>query len=142
MDSKETTIKVETIINVPIEKVWEYWTEPEHITHWNFSSDEWICPSAMNDLRPGGKFNWRMEAKDGSMGFDFTGSYVEIIQHKSIKYALDDGRKTEITFSSNGESTQIIETFEADVSHSVEMQQAGWQAILNNFKKYAESKAL
>jgi uncharacterized protein YndB with AHSA1/START domain len=96
----------------------------------------------MNDLRPGGTFNWRMEAKDGSMGFDFTGSYVEINQYKRIKYTLDDGRKTEITFSFNGESTQIIETFEADISHSVEMQQAGWQAILNNFKKYAESKAL
>jgi uncharacterized protein YndB with AHSA1/START domain len=139
MNAKETTIKVETTVNVPIERVWEYWTEPEHITSWNFSTDEWICPSAMNDLRPGGTFNWRMEAKDGSMGFDFTGTYDEIKPLKNIKYTLDDGRKTEITFLSMDSATKVVETFEAERSNSLEMQQAGWQSILNNFKTYAES---
>jgi uncharacterized protein YndB with AHSA1/START domain len=140
MDSKEMTITVETTIKVPIEQVWEFWTIPEHIVNWNFATDEWCCPSAKNDLRPGGEFIWRMEAKDGSMGFDFMGTYDEIDQYKRIIYTLDDGRKTEITFSSLGDSTQIIETFEAENSSSLEMQQTGWQSILNNFRKYAESK--
>jgi uncharacterized protein YndB with AHSA1/START domain len=133
------TITVKTTVKAPIEQVWEFWTTPEHIIHWNFSTDEWCCPSAKNDLRPGGEFNWRMEAKDGSLGFDFTGTYDEIEPLKSIKSTLGDGRKTEITFSSNGDLTEVIETFEAENSFSIEMQQSGWQSILNNFKIYAES---
>ena len=139
MDSIEKTITVETSIKAPIEQIWEFWTNPEHIINWNFATDEWFCPSAKNDLRPGGEFIWRMEAKDGSMGFDFIGTYDEIEQYKRIKYTLDDGRKTEITFSSIENSTEIIETFEAENLNSLEMQQTGWQSILNNFKKYAES---
>ena len=88
MDSKKVTVKVETTIQAPIEKVWEFWTSPEHIINWNFASDEWCCPSAKNDLRPGGKFSWRMEAKDGSMGFDFKGTYDIVEQFKKITYTL------------------------------------------------------
>ncbi|MBN2395313.1 MAG: SRPBCC family protein [Candidatus Atribacteria bacterium] len=132
-------ITVETKIKAPIEQVWKFWTTPEHIINWNFATDEWCCPSAKNAFRSGGEFIWRMEAKDGSMGFDFKGKYDEIEVHKRIKYTLDDGRKTEITFSSIGDSTEIVESFEADNSTSLDMQQIGWQSILNNFKKYAES---
>jgi uncharacterized protein YndB with AHSA1/START domain len=138
VETKKVTITVKTTINVPHEQVWEYWTERAHITHWNFATDEWYCPSAENDLRPGGAFSWRMEAKDGSMGFNFSGTYDEIEDHKIIKYTLDDGRKTQIVFSSMGDSTEIIETFEAERSNPIEVQRAGWQSILNNFKKYAE----
>ena len=140
MDSKNVTVKVETTIQAPIEKVWEFWTSPEHIINWNFASDEWCCPSAKNDLCPGGKFNWRMEAKDGSMGFDFKGTYDIVEQFKEITYTLDDERKTEITFSASGDSIEIIEIFEAEDINSLEMQQTGWQNILDNFKKYTESK--
>lgn len=139
MDSKKMNITVETKIKAPIEQVWKFWTTPEHIINWNFATDEWCCPSAKNDFRSGGEFISRMEAKDGSMGFDFKGKYDEIEVHKRIKYTLDDGRKTEITFSSIGDSTEIVESFEADNSTSLDMQQIGWQSILNNFKKYAES---
>ena len=107
MDLKEMTITVETTIKAPIEQVWEFWTTPEHIINWNFATDQWCCPSAKNDLRPGGEINWRMEAKDGSMGFDFMGTYDEIEQYKRIKYTLDDGRKTEISFSFRREKRYI-----------------------------------
>ena len=132
-------ISVEVTIKAPVEQVWDYWTAPEHIINWSFATDEWYCPSAKNDLRPGGVFISRMEAKDGSIGFDFSGTYDHIEPLKSIIYTLDDGRKIEITFSFMGDSTHIIETFEAEKENSLEMQQAGWQSILNNFKKYAES---
>ena len=140
MDTKETTITVETTVNASVENVWEFWTSPEHIVQWNFATDEWCCPSAKNDLRPGGAFLWRMEAKDGSMGFDFHGTYDQIEPFKSLKYTLGDGRKIEITFSKKGDSTHMIETFQAEHVNSIEMQQNGWQSILNNFKKYAESQ--
>ena len=139
MGTKDLTITVETIIKAPIERVWELWTGPEHLVNWNFASDEWYCPSAKNDLRHGGEFNWRMEARDKSTGFDFMGTYDEIAPYKRIKSILGDGRKIEITFSSMGESTQIMETFEAENMNSLELQQTGWQAILDNFRKYAES---
>lgn len=119
--------------------MWEMWTNPNHITKWNFATDEWCCPSAENDLKPGGKFSYRMEAKDGSMGFDFNGTYDEIDKPNKILYTLGDDRKTEIVFSSKDGSTEIKETFEAEGSNPVEMQAAGWQSILNNFKRYVES---
>ena len=142
MDSKERTITVETTIKAPLERVWELWTDPDHIVNWNFASDDWYCPTAKNDLRPGGEFSWRMEARDRSTGFDFMGTYDEINPYKRIQSTLGDGRKTEITFSSIGDSTQIIETFEAEYENSLELQQTGWQSILNNFKKYTESMTL
>ncbi|CAM4515718.1 MAG: SRPBCC family protein [Paenibacillus macerans] len=132
------TIKVEAIVHAPVESVWEYWTEPKHITKWNQASDDWHTPYAENDLRAGGKFVSRMEAKDGSFGFDFGGVYDEVNMNESISYTLGDGRKVKIDFIRQGDDTKIIEVFEAEETNAIEMQQAGWQAILDNFKKYAE----
>lgn len=134
-----TVITVSAEINAPVEKVWNSWTSPEHIVHWNFASDDWHSPKAENDLRPGGKFNYVMAAKDGSVSFDFWGVYDEVVQNKTIKYTLGDNRKVKITFSDNGDKTTVTESFEAENENSVELQQGGWQAILNNFKKHTES---
>lgn len=131
-------ITVETTVQAPVEKVWKYWTEPNHITKWNNASDDWHTPFAENDLRTGGKFVTRMEAKDGSAGFDFGGIYDEVNLHEVIAYTMDDGRKVKITFKGQENETQVIETFDAETTNPIEFQQQGWQAILNNFKKYAE----
>lgn len=131
-------IAVETTIQVPVEKVWKHWTEPIHIKKWNSPSDDWHTSIAENDLRVGGKFLSRMEAKDGSFGFDFGGIYDEVKLHEVIIYTLDDGRKVNITFKGQGNETEIIETFDAETTNPIEFQQKGWQAILDNFKKYAE----
>ena len=133
-------ITVKTTIKAPIEKVWEFWTKPAHIVHWNFASSEWICPSAINDLQPNGAFNWRMEAKDGSMGFDFTGVYSEVKENESIAYKMSDGRKVEIEFLASGNEVELLETFEGEGTNADEQQRLGWQAILDNFKNYVESK--
>lgn len=138
MDTKSSVITVEAIVHAPVEKVWEYWTVPDHITKWNNASDEWHTPHAENDLRAGGKFVSRMEAKDGSFGFDFGGIYDEVRTNEFISYALEDGRKVEITFIPQENDTKVVEVFEAETANPIEMQQEGWQAILNNFKKYAE----
>lgn len=132
-------ITVESSINAPIEKVWNLWTDPKHIIHWNNASEDWYTPRAENDLRVGGKFLSRMEAKDGSMGFDFNGVYTVVDKHKYITYTIEDGRSVEISFHKNGNETTVTESFEAEQTHSIEMQQAGWQSILDNFKKYVES---
>ncbi len=132
-------ISVKTKINVPLEKVWTLWTGPDHITKWNNASEDWYTPSAENDLKVGGKFQYRMEARDGSFGFDFGGAYDEVNENKLIAYTLGDGRKVKITFSSVGNETEIVETFEAEEINSMEIQRDGWQAILNNFRQYAES---
>lgn len=137
--SNQATITVETIVHSPIESVWKYWTEPKHITQWSFASDDWHTPFAENDLRAGGKFVSRMEAKDSSMGFDFGGVYDEVSINESISYTLGDGRKVSITFVGQDNDTKIIESFEAEETNAIEMQQAGWQAILDNFKKYVET---
>lgn len=140
METQNTTvITVENTINAPAKKVWEYWTKPEHITKWSNASDDWHTPRAENDLRPGGSFLSRMEAKDGSFGFDFGGVYDEVIEHEYIEYTIDDGRKVKITFSGEGNTTKVVESFEAESTNSIEMQKGGWQAILGNFKKYTES---
>ena len=136
--NEKKIVTVSAHINAPVQKVWEYWNNPNHITGWNFASDDWHAPSAQNDLRIGGKFNSRMEAKDGSFGFDFEGVYDEIIPEKYIEYTLGDSRKVKIKFTSEGNTTIIDETFEAESENPVEMQQMGWQMILNNFKRYAE----
>lgn len=136
--SQPTKVTVQAVIQAPVEKVWTYWTAPEHITKWNQASDEWHAPRAENDLREGGKFLTRMEAKDGSMGFDFTGTYDIVNQHEQISYTMEDGRKVDITFIDQGNATQVVETFDAESTHSVEQQQAGWQAIMDNFKTYTE----
>ena len=133
------SITVSTSVNAPISNVWECWTSPEHIVHWNFATDEWHCPAATNDLKPGGEFSWRMEAKDGSMGFDYTGTYEKIELHHLIEKKLEDGRAVSITFKEVGETVEVTEVLEIEDENSAEMQQQGWQAILGNFKKYVES---
>lgn len=133
------TITVETIVNSPVESVWECWTEPQHITKWYYASDDWHAPNAENDLRVGGRFVTRMEAKDGSFGFDFAGVYDEVRINEFLSYTLGDGRKVSVTFIGQVNGTKVIEAFEAETTNSVEMQKSGWQAILDNFKTYAET---
>lgn len=135
-NTKKITVK--TTIQAPVEKVWKIWTEPEHIKKWNSASDDWHTPLAENDLRVGGKFLSRMEAKDRSFGFDFGGIYDEVKHHEVITYTMEDGRKVSITFSSRDNQTEVTEVFDAEESNPVEMQQQGWQAILERFKEYAE----
>jgi uncharacterized protein YndB with AHSA1/START domain len=134
-----TKITVGTTIAAPVEKVWDYYTAPEHITQWNFADESWHCPAAQNDLVEGGKLKSRMEAKDGSFGFDFEATYDAIEPHKSITYTMGDGRQATTTFEDAGGNTQVTTIFDAEEEHSLEMQQGGWQAILNNFKKYTET---
>jgi len=136
--ASKTTIKIESTINAPVEKVWKYWTTPEHIMKWNNASPDWHTPRAENDLRTGGKFLSRMEAKDGSFGFDFGGVYDEVKQNELISYTIGDGRKVKVTFTPQGNSTKVTESFEAEETNSIEMQRGGWQSILDNFKKYTE----
>ncbi len=132
-------ISIQTTVEADAQKVWDYYTLPEHITKWNFASDDWHCPSAENDLRPGGKYKARMEAKDGSLGFDFEATYDEVINQKKIVYTLDDGRKVVTDFESQDGKTKVTTVFDAESENSVDMQREGWQAILNNFKKYTEA---
>ncbi len=137
---KAVVLTVEANINAPVSHVWDCWTNPAHITKWCAASDDWHAPTATNDLRAGGSFTTRMEAKDGSMGFDFGGVYDEVITHQFISYTMSDGRKVNIQFTEDGDITKVVEDFEAETENSLEMQQGGWQAILNNFKQYTERK--
>ena len=137
--TNKTAITVQTTVNVPVEIVWQLWTDPEHITQWNNASDDWHTPFAENDLKAGGKFISRMEAKDGSLGFDFGGVYDEVKENQLIAYTMDDGRKARITFVDNDTETEIVETFDAENENPIELQKGGWQAILDNFKKYVEA---
>ena len=140
MQSKEKkTITVQAKINAPVASVWKFWTTPEDIVHWNYASDDWQSPRAINDVREGGKFNIRMETKDGSQGFDFAGEYNKVKTYRLIEYTIGDGRKVTIDFSGKGNTTRLVETFEAENVYSVDQQRSGWQSILNNFKKYAET---
>jgi uncharacterized protein YndB with AHSA1/START domain len=132
-------VTVEATINAPVEKVWEYWRKPEHIIKWNNASPDWHTPHAENNLQAGGKFSARMEAKDGSFGFDFWGIYDTVKTNELISYTLGDDRKVSIHFNSDGNTTKVIETFEAEEENSIELQKGGWQAILDNFKKYTEA---
>ena len=141
MDTIEnTTVTVEALVNAPVEKVWESWTEPQHITKWCQASDDWHVPYAENDVRKDGKFKTTMAAKDGSFSFDFEGVYTQVEKNKVIAYALSDGRQVRVTFTSQGNQTGVVESFETEAQNPVEMQRAGWQAILDNFKKYTEAK--
>lgn len=133
------SVTVNTTVDAPVQKVWNFWNAPEHITQWCAAIDTWHAPKAENDLRIGGSFATRMEAKDGSFGFDFGGIYDEVVPNKQIAYTMGDGRKVNIIFESNGDQTKITETFDAETENPVDMQRDGWQAILNNFKKYTES---
>ncbi len=135
----KTVITVQNTVNAPVSKVWAYWSAPEHITKWCAASEDWHAPSATNDLRTGGNFTTRMEAKDGSFGFDFGGIYDDVKENEYIAYTMGDGRKVEIHFTAEGNNTKVVESFEAETENSEEMQRGGWQAILDNFKKYTEN---
>jgi uncharacterized protein YndB with AHSA1/START domain len=137
--SNNSPITIQTTINAPIEKVWTIWSDPNHITKWASPSEDWHTTRAENDLREGGKFLSRMEAKDGSFGFDFGGTYDVVNQNELIEYTMGDGRKVKTVFTTDGNSTEIVQTFDPEAENPREMQQAGWQAILDNFKKYAEA---
>ena len=142
METKDkTVITIESTVDKPVDKVWEFWTKPEHITKWCAASDDWHTPRAENDVRPGGKFLSRMEAKDGSFGFDFGGTYDIVKTNEQIAYTLGDERKVDIRFSSNGNTTKVVETFDAETQNPIDMQRAGWQAILDNFRTYAEANS-
>jgi uncharacterized protein YndB with AHSA1/START domain len=132
-------ITVTTTIEANIEKVWDAWSNPTHITLWYHASDDWHVPFAENDLRIDGKFKTTMAAKDGSFSFDLEGVYTKVELHKFISYILPDGRKVEITFKTENDSVEIIESFDPESQNSHELQQQGWQMILNNFKKHVES---
>lgn len=131
-------ITINTNVKAPISVVWEAWTSPKHIINWNFASEEWCCPSAENKLVEGGSFRYRMEAKDGSMGFDFDGKFTEIKSMELIQFDLGDGRPVNVNFAESEDGVEVTETFEAENEHSAEQQKAGWQSILNNFKDYVE----
>jgi uncharacterized protein YndB with AHSA1/START domain len=132
-------ITIQTTINASIDKVWEIWTKPEHITKWSFASPDWHTPYAENDLREGGKFKSTMAAKDGSMSFDFWGEYTLVKENEAINYVMGDGRKAEIVFKETPNGVEIIESFDPETQNPEEMQRGGWQAILDNFKNYVES---
>jgi predicted 3-demethylubiquinone-9 3-methyltransferase (glyoxalase superfamily)/uncharacterized protein YndB with AHSA1/START domain len=137
--SNATMLKVQTTIQAPIEKIWQCWTDPVHIMQWNNASEDWHTPKAVNDLRPGGKFVFTMAAKDGSMRFDFEGTYDEVIENQRIAYTLADDRNVQADFKTSGGETQITQNFEAENMNAHDMQVAGWQSILDNFKRYVES---
>ncbi len=131
-------ITITAHIHADLAHTWSCWTSPEHITKWNYAGDDWHCPSATNDIRTGGKFSSRMEAKDGSFGFDFDGVYDDVIPHQRIRYSMEDGRRVEILFEETASGTKITESFDPESENSVDMQREGWQMILNNFKRHAE----
>lgn len=132
-------IAIEAHINARVETVWNAYNSAEDIMQWNHASDDWHCISSSNDLRIGGKFKNRMEAKDGSFGFDFEGTYTELKPFKKIAYTMSDGRKVEMDFETHKQQTRLYIRFEPETENPVDMQRDGWQAILDNFKKYVES---
>ncbi len=133
------TIAIEAVVKRKRGDVWALWNKPEHITQWNFASADWACPRAENDLRIGGRLCSRMEAKDGSFGFDFEAIYTDVVNEAKLAYTLTDGRRVETHFEDEAGITRIATVFEAETENSAEMQRMGWQAILDNFKKYAEA---
>lgn len=137
--TNKETITVATTVNASLEKVWTVWNAPEHITKWNSGSDDWHTPYAENDLRIGGRFHVRMEAKDGSAGFDFIGTYNEVKKNTMIAYTIEGGRYVKITFTGEGKTVKISETFDPENENSLELQRSGWQKILDNFKRHVES---
>lgn len=134
-------ITVSTLVHAPVETVWKCWNEPGHVTSWAFADPSWHAPHATNDLRVGGKFTTRMEARDGSMGFDFEGVYSEVEPLARIAYTMADGREVSVDFETVGDDTRVTEVFDAESENPEEMQRAGWQSILENFKRHAESHA-
>jgi uncharacterized protein YndB with AHSA1/START domain len=138
--TQATKITVEATVNAPVEKVWKLWNDPKDIVQWNTPDPSWHSPSSENDLRVGGKFKNRMEAKDGSFGFDFEGIYDSVVLNKEISYTLGDGRKATTIFTEQDGKTEVATTFDPETENDPEFQKQGWQSILSNFVKYAESK--
>lgn len=134
-------ITVSATVNAPVDTVWQCWTEPAHIMQWNSASDDWHTPRAENDLRTGGSFSSRMEARDGSVGFDFGGTYTEVVPQEKIAYTMDDGRTVSVLFEEQDGATLVTETFDAESENSVDLQREGWQSILDNFKAHTEAQA-
>lgn len=134
-------IAIETTVKASIQRVWSAWITPRDIEQWNFATDEWVCPRATIDLSIGGKFSYRMEARDGSIGFDFEGSFVRIEPMRLIEYELGDQRRVSIEFSETERGVRVVETFEAEDQNAADQQRDGWQSILNNFKKHVENSA-
>ncbi len=132
-------ITVQAIVSADIKKAWDYYTIPKHITKWNFASDDWQCPIATNDMKVGGKYFARMEAKDGSLGFDFEAIYDEVVNGEKFSYTMPDGRKVNVSFKKLDDKTEVIVVFDAETLNAEEMQRMGWQAILDNYKKYTEN---
>lgn len=137
---EKAKITVAVLVDVPLKDAWESFIGEDCVVHWNFASDDWHCPWARNDFRVGGEFVYRMEARDGSFGFDFEGTYQAIEDRKRIAYVMGDDRRVELSFTQDGDSTRVVETFEAEGQNSLELQRQGWQAILDNYKKFAESR--
>lgn len=135
-------ITVQNTINASIEKVWELWTAPEHVMKWNNASEDWHTPFAENDLKVGGKFKYTMASTDGTMRFDFEGIYTNVVNPSLIEYKLADDRKVKITFESQKNGVVLTEKFDPETENSEALQQQGWQAILDNFKKYVENSTL
>lgn len=135
---ERTNITVDALVDADIKKTWEYYNNPAHITQWNFATDDWCCPRSENDLRVGGKLISRMEAKDGSFGFDLVAIYDEVVPYRKIRSHLEDGREVIVDWTDKGNQTMISIQFEAEEMNPADMQRNGWQAILNNFKKYTE----
>lgn len=133
-------ITVETTVDAPMDAVWRAWTTPADIMQWNAASDDWHTTAADNDLRVGGRFSSRMEAKDGSMGFDFEGTYTKIVEHEVIEYVMDDDRAVTVVFLAEDDGVTVRETFDAESTNEGEMQRQGWQAILDNFARHVEQK--
>jgi len=132
-------IKIDVLVEANADHVWNCFTQPEHIIHWNAASDDWCCPSAQSDLKAGGSFSYRMEARDGSMGFDFSGKFLEVNPKSHIRIELDDQRSLEVWFEPVDGGIRVTEEFEAETMNPPELQQQGWQAILNAFKNYCQS---
>ena len=138
MENREF-LEVSAQILAPLSEVWTKWTQAAHVVNWNFAHESWCCPKAEVDFKVGGSSNYRMEAKDNSFGFDFEGRYTDVKTNECIEYVISDGRKVQILFEALNDETHITETFEAEEVHPTELQQDGWQAILNNFKRYTET---
>jgi uncharacterized protein YndB with AHSA1/START domain len=133
-----TKIKVAVLVDAPIAKAWEVWTSPDHIVKWYAASDDWHTPRATNDTKVGGGFSFRMEARNGSAGFDFRGTYTAVAPAEHLHALLGDGRHLDVRFLPEGNLVRIVEEFDAETSNSVEHQRMGWQAILDSFKRYVE----
>lgn len=140
--AKQTKITVGATVNAPVEMVWEVWNNPADIMQWNTADPSWHTPSSENDLRVNGKFKNRMEAKDGSFGFDFEGTYDKVDLHKEIAYTMSDGRTASTVFEEKDGKTILATTFDAETENDPEFQKQGWQAILNSFVKYVETKSI